>query len=121
MIIVLTAYPDMKSARQAGRKIVEKELAACVSIVKIEESVYRWKGKIKSGGEFLLIIKTTKKAYLQLEAFIRMDHPYELAEVIMIEVKGGSRGYLEWISSSTLSNLVTMDISKIRKKEISAL
>lgn len=118
MIIVLTTYPDLKKSKEMARKIIEKELAACVNIIKIEESVYRWKGEIKSGDEYLLLIKTTKKAYLQLETFIKQNHPYELAEVIMLEAKGGCRHYIEWISSSTLANLVTvsLDPEKLKRK-----
>ena len=122
MIIVLTTYPDLDSAKEAARKIVEKELAACVSIIKIEESVYRWKGEVKSGNEYLLFIKTTKKAYLQLETFIKQKHTYELPEVIMLEAKGGCKHYLEWISSNTLFNLVRvpLDLKGLKRKEESA-
>ena len=46
MIIVLTTYPDREKAEEAARMLVGKKLAACVNIIKIEKSIYRWKGKI---------------------------------------------------------------------------
>lgn len=110
MIIVLTAYPDMKRAEEAAERIVERELAACVSIIKTERSIYRWKGKTERAGEYTLIIKTTKKAYPQLEALIKQGHPYELPEVIYFGVEGGSKDYLSWVDSSVLSKLLSVPL-----------
>lgn len=97
MIIVLTTYPEGKSADAAARRLVEKRLAACVNIIRIESSVYRWKGRLKGEGEFLLLIKARAKDYRRLESAIRSDHPYSLPEIIRLRVDGGLPGYLAWI------------------------
>lgn len=110
MIIVLTAYPDMKKAEEAAERIVEKELAACVSIIKSERSIYKWNGKVERAGEHVLIIKTTKKAYPHLEALIKKGHPYELPEIIYFSVEGGSKDYLSWVDSSVLSRLLSVPL-----------
>ncbi len=117
MILVLSTYPTRKSAEKAARDIVKKELAACVSIVKIEESVYKWKGKIEVHPEYLLLIKTRKKAYLQLEAFIKHAHPHEVPEVIYLNIKGGNKDYLSWIDSVVLSKAlrVPLDLTAMKR------
>jgi len=100
MIIVLSTYPDRKSAEDAAEMLVEKELAACVSIIKIEQSVYRWKGKIEKTPEYLLLIKTTQKAYQQIETELKKTHPHKVPEIAYFEIKGGQKDYLDWVDAS---------------------
>lgn len=118
MIIVLSTYPDRKSAEKAAEALVEKELAACVSIVKIEHSVYRWKGKIEKSPEYLLIIKTTQSAYPKLEIQIKKTHPHKVPEIIYFGIKG-QRDYLDWVDGSCKSPAkllsVPLDFSATRR------
>ena len=102
MIIALSTYPDKKSASVAARGLVEKKLAACVSIISIERSFYRWKGKILKAPEFLLLIKTTKTLYPKLETLIKESHPHKVPEIIFLEVKGGQKDYLDWVRKSVI-------------------
>jgi periplasmic divalent cation tolerance protein len=117
MIIVLSTYPDKQSAAKAAMELVEKELAACVSMIKIEDSVYRWKGRIVCDEEYLLIIKTTAKAYPRVEAHIKHNHPHKVPEIIFLEVKGGQKDYIEWVDKNSLSKLlrVPLDLTAMRR------
>ena len=110
MILVLSTYPDRESAGKAAMDLVQKELAACVSIVKIEDSIYRWKGKIVSDEEYLLLIKTTAKAYPRVETHIKDNHPHKIPEIIFLEVKGGQKDYLEWVDRNSLSKLLRVPL-----------
>ncbi len=87
----------MKNAKEIAKKLVERRLAACVNILKIEESVYRWKGKIVEEGEFLLIIKTTESKYQTLETEIKRLHKYELPEVLAVKIAKGSKEFINWV------------------------
>jgi periplasmic divalent cation tolerance protein len=77
---------------------VEKRLAACVNITEVT-SVYEWKGKIQNDKEKLLIIKTVKSKFGELEEFVKDNHSYECPEIIALEVKAGSNEYMEWVNS----------------------
>lgn len=116
MIIVLSTYPDRKSAEDAAEMLVEKELAACVSILKIEQSVYRWKGKTEKMPEYLLIIKTTQKAYPQLETEIKKTHPHKVPEIIYFEIKGGQKDYVGWVEANSLARLLSVPLDFIATK-----
>lgn len=98
MIIAFTTVAKKPDAERLARLLVEKRLAACVNILKMEKSVYRWKGKILEAGEFLLLIKTTKERYCRLETTIKLNHPYSMPEVIKIKVDGGLKKYLNWVA-----------------------
>lgn len=96
--LVLTTCPDAKTARRLARALVSERLAACVNIVPIEQSVYRWKGRIESARERLLVVKSERRAYAAIERAVRALHPYELPEIIAVPIVAGFGPYLAWIS-----------------------
>ncbi len=97
--LVLTTCPNRRAANRIARALVGERLAACVNILPIAQSVYRWRGRIESAPEFLLIIKSLKRTYKKLETRLRQLHPYELPEVIAVPIAGGYRHYLAWIAN----------------------
>jgi periplasmic divalent cation tolerance protein len=101
MILILSAYPDRRSAEKAAMDLVERHLAACASVLPVECSVYRWKGRVERHSERLLIIKTGKGAYGAVERRIRETHPYDVPEIAYINVDHGAAGYLNWVESTS--------------------
>lgn len=98
--IVLTTIGSKSEAEDLAWELVERKLAACVNIIQMEGSIYRWKGEIKSEKECLLLIKSTARASENLIAAIRELHPYELPEYIELPIEAGSSKYLDWITQS---------------------
>ena len=99
--IVLVTCANVREARRIARSVVEKRLAACVNIVpEPVESVYRWKNRVETARERLLIIKTTATRLARLEAEIRRLHSYEVPEFLVLNVSAGSRPYLAWVAES---------------------
>jgi periplasmic divalent cation tolerance protein len=81
--------------------VVTKRLAACVNIVSAPmESTYRWKGKVESAKEFLLVIKTMARRLKELEKEIARTHSYEVPEFLVLRADSGSRSYLEWLAEA---------------------
>ena len=80
---------------------MEPKRAACVNILRAPvESIYRWKGKVESAREFLLVIKTRKKDFAGLQRAIREMHSYEVPEIVALPIAAGSASYLRWIDES---------------------
>jgi periplasmic divalent cation tolerance protein len=101
-ILILVTCGSRKEARIIAKSLVEGRLAACVQEVGGSvHSTYRWKGKIESGKEFVLLIKTTRKRFRAVSKLVRELHSYEVPEIIALPVEQGSRGYLDWIVTST--------------------
>lgn len=63
--------------------------------------MYRWNGAIQQEQEFLLVIKTRDDRYEKLEQRIRELHPYDVCEVLALEVMAGSKPYLDWVLAET--------------------
>ncbi|MFZ0886263.1 MAG: divalent-cation tolerance protein CutA [Candidatus Acidiferrales bacterium] len=100
-IVVLVMCGSRKEARKIARVLVERRLAACVNEIGAPvRSVYRWKGKMETAEEFLLVIKTTKRRFAALRAAIVELHGYDVPEIIALPVVEGSRAYLDWIAGS---------------------
>lgn len=100
-LLVLTTLPDPNAAEQLAAALVERRLAACVNVLAPCRSVYRWQGKIQRESEVPLLIKTQRARYGALEAAIRELHPYELPEIVAVDIEGGLAGYLDWVAAET--------------------
>jgi len=86
----------ISEAPQASR--VRKRLAACATIVLGPvQSVYRWKGKVESARERLLLIKTSRKRLAKLQATVERLHSYDVPEFIALPIAAGSPAYLAWL------------------------
>jgi periplasmic divalent cation tolerance protein len=100
-IIILVTASSEEEAKKVAQSLVDKRLAACVNIIKDVQSVFRWKGKILDEKELLLIVKTRKKLYKNVEEEVKNIHSYEVPEVIAFPIISGSKDYLYWIDSET--------------------
>ncbi len=98
--LVLTTCGSMEEGRSIAHTLVERQLAACVNIAPLIESVYRWQGEVETSSECLLVIKTTLEAFDRVREALSELHSYELPECIEIAIEDGSAAYLEWIGES---------------------
>ena len=96
--IVLVTCSTAVEARRIARAIVEARLAACVNIHTTPvESIYRWRGKIETTREHLLLIKTTARRLKSLEKEVLRLHSYETPEFLVLPISTGSKPYLRWL------------------------
>jgi periplasmic divalent cation tolerance protein len=100
-IVVLVTCGSAREARRLGTSLVRKRLAACVNMLSSPvRSLYRWKGKVESAKEFLLLIKTTRKIFPALEREIQRLHSYDVPEIIALPIVKGFSAYLKWLENS---------------------
>lgn len=100
-VIIVTHLPDRDQALKLARTLVERHLAACVSVLAPCASVYRWQNRIEETTEVPLLIKTRAGLYGEVETVVRELHPYELPEIIALPVAHGLPQYLEWLVAET--------------------
>ncbi len=99
--IVLMTAPDAEVAATIARALVDERLAACVNVISGVRSIYRWQGNVEDDAEVLLLAKTRADRCAALAARVEALHPYELPEVVVLPVEGGSERYLDWILSDS--------------------
>jgi periplasmic divalent cation tolerance protein len=99
--LVLCTCPDAALADRIARTLVEEQLAACVSRLDGVRSVYRWQGQVEHADEVLLLIKSTHERFAALCERVVALHPYELPELIAVDVSAGLQRYLDWVEASS--------------------
>jgi periplasmic divalent cation tolerance protein len=77
-------------------------VAACVNLIPGVVSTYRWEGGVQTDTERLLVVKTSEERIPDVQATIREMHDYEIPEILVVPVAGGSTDYLGWIAESVL-------------------
>lgn len=100
-LLVLCTCPGDTVAAEIATALIEQHLAACVNRLPGVKSWYRWQGHIEKDEEVLLLIKTTRGRFAELEAMVRRLHPYDLPEVIALPISIGAEAYLQWLRDST--------------------
>ena len=98
MYVMVSTCPDKETAKKIAKTLVEKNLVACASIVKIEESIYKWQGKLVEESEYLLIMKAKKDKYDRIEMVLKINHPHKVPELICMEVTKGNKEYIDWVT-----------------------
>jgi len=96
--VVLVTCGSEEEASRIARALVAERLAACVNIFDSPvRSVYRWKGRIETAMEHLLVVKTRRARLKALEAAVKRLHSYQTSEIIALPIAEGSRAYLAWL------------------------
>lgn len=100
-IVVIVTCRSQAEAKKIARAVVEARLAACANVLGVPvQSIYRWKEKVETAKEVLLLMKSTRKRFSALEREIRRLHSYETPEIIAVPIVAGSAAYLQWIEES---------------------
>jgi periplasmic divalent cation tolerance protein len=94
--IVFMSVPR-EEAKTFAREIITQRLVACVNIIPKMDSFYWWDGQVLTDEESLLIMKTTHQKFAALQEFVERNHPYEIPELLAVEVKEGLPDYLAWV------------------------
>ena len=84
-------------AKEIAERLIDKRLAACVQISGPVTSLYRWEGKVAEDEEWLLIVKSSRAHYSELEAEVRKIHGYEVPEILAVPIADGNKAYFSWM------------------------
>lgn len=98
--LVLSTAPEMETARRLAFLLVEGRWAACVNLLPVAASIYRWQGKVEESSEVMMMMKTTRGKAQELMEELRRAHPYECPEGVVVGIEGGLAEYLKWIGAS---------------------
>jgi periplasmic divalent cation tolerance protein len=101
LALIMTMVPDNDVGEKIAEALVSSKTAACVNIIGGATSCYRWEGKLQRDSESLLLIKTRMQLASKVQEVIESKHPYELPEVVVLPISGGSERYLNWVVEET--------------------
>lgn len=99
-IVALSTVATAADADRLARALVERRLAACVNVVPGVVSHYRYQGELHRDQEQLLVIKTRAERMGALRAALAELHPYDVPELVALEISDGNEAYLAWLDES---------------------
>jgi periplasmic divalent cation tolerance protein len=108
-VLVLMTAGSHEEAEALGHALVKGMLAACVNVVPGITSIYRWHDQVQRDTEWLLLAKTRRSA---LDAFmdrVRDLHSYDVPEILVLPILGGSPDYLRWLEDAVPAGLHAVD------------
>jgi periplasmic divalent cation tolerance protein len=100
-IVVFVTAPSEKEGEKIAQALLKEKLAACVNIIPGLKSVFRWKGKISTEEEVLLLIKTKDRLFEKLKKRVIELHSYDVPEIIALSILAGNEKYLDWLEKET--------------------
>lgn len=88
-------------ARALSRAAVERRLAACAQVGGPVASTYWWDGDMVSASEWTCTFKTVPAQVAPLVDMLRARHSFDVPEIVVIPVVGGSQAYLRWVAEES--------------------
>jgi len=96
-IIVFVTCESLEQAEKIAKSLVTEKLAACVNVVPGIRSCYVWEEELTWSNETLLLIKTTRGRFDQLQARVRSLHSYDVPEIVAVTIEDAFDKYIAWI------------------------
>lgn len=90
----------LKEARKLANGLLEKKWIGCANLLPGMESIYFWKGKVNTGKEVVLIIKTTSSFQRKVTKWLEENHSYDIPCVLWLSIEKGNAKYLKWLISN---------------------
>ncbi len=102
VILILWTCATLEEARRICRELVEKRWIACANILPHVESTYFWQGKVETGSESKVFLKTTRSHFEAVRDYIKAHCSYEVPEISQIHIDDGNADYFHWVKEETL-------------------
>lgn len=96
--IVLCTTSNIKEAKKITKKLLNKKLSACITLIPNVLSYYYWKNKIEKTKEIQMIIKTKSSLKNRVFLQIKKYNSYETPELIAIQIEDIDQSYLNWMN-----------------------
>jgi periplasmic divalent cation tolerance protein len=96
-IIVFVTCESKEQAEEIAQTVVTEKLAACVNVLPGIRSCYMWERKLTWSDEVLLLIKTTRGRFGQLQDRVKGLHSYQVPEIVGLTIDDAYDKYIEWI------------------------
>ncbi|MDC3121781.1 divalent-cation tolerance protein CutA [Prochlorococcus sp. AH-716-J21] len=96
ILLMITTESDKKNALRVAKLLVQKKLAACVSIRQIF-SIYEWDDHIEETKEFEITIKTKPEFKEDLIDYLHKISTYDVPQIIYKKYESEIK-YFDWLN-----------------------
>lgn len=103
-VLALCSAPDKAVARLLSQHLLDRRLAACVSVIPGMHSMYHWNEQIEASDEVLMLIKTSSARIAEIKRVIKEIHPYDVPELMVFDVVDALPEFLSWVGKITTAD-----------------
>jgi periplasmic divalent cation tolerance protein len=100
-IQAITTIDDLQRGQEIASALLKRKLAGCCQILGPITSMYQWQGDLVTATEYQIWIKTRSNLWDKLQAAIHELHPYDVPELLVVDIPLGAPSYLDWLKSET--------------------
>src|SRR5262249_35166 len=104
-IIVFVTCESKEQAESIAQTVVGEKLAACVNVLRGIRSCYIWERKLTWSDEVLMLIKTTRGRFDQLQDRIKGMDSYSVPEIVAVPIEDAFDKYIAWIDEACSGGL----------------
>ncbi len=98
MLLVYVVCKDKDEAYKIGRILLDKDLIACTNFWPVE-SMYEWQTEIVEDTEYVLLLKTKKDNYKDIEKIVLENHSYEIPAIFAWKIDQVNEKYMNWLNN----------------------
>jgi len=98
-VIVLVTTASKLEAEKIAQRLLKQRLIACANIIGPVSSLFHWSGKMEKAEEYLIFMKSRRDLFDKLAETVKALHSYEVPEILVLPIVGGSKAYLDWLGS----------------------
>ena len=98
-IIVLVTTANKAEAEKISDTLLKEKIIACANIINPVTSFFHWQCKVDKCKECLVVMKSRRDLFVELEDQVKRLHSYEVPEVLAFPIVEGSEPYLAWLGS----------------------
>jgi periplasmic divalent cation tolerance protein len=101
--LIYSTWPDAGSAQTCAAQLVESRMAACVTVLPVAHSTFRWEDKVQKTNEVVMLVKTDKSRVTEARDAMHSAHPYDVPCILAFDVdaEGSNSAFLHWIATAT--------------------
>jgi len=100
MCLVYVVTEDENEAKNIAKKLLKKKLIACANIIDNMQSLYFWppeENEIQEADETILLLKTLKENFSEINHEILDMHSYETPCIFSIDIDDVDSNFLGWM------------------------
>ncbi len=103
LVIIKTTVKKKVIKNNIINELIKNNYVACVNVIENVSSHFMWKGKVEKEKEYILFAKTMKRKEKLVYETIRINHDYEIPEIITLSVNNAENSYLIWANRNVIS------------------
>lgn len=102
--LIYSTWPDAQSAQACAAQLIDRRMAACVTVLPVAHSTFRWEGKVQHAEEAVMLVKTDKTVAGAARDALLAAHPYDVPCILAFEVnpEGSDSKFLQWVAAETM-------------------